>query len=277
MPPAPESIGRYEIVAELGRGGMGTVYKAHDPVLDRTVALKVLASELLAEPGMRERFLREARSAARLQHPNVVTVYEFGEVDGVPFIAMELLAVTTSPPRSTAAGSDLDSRLAVMVQLCDGLAYAHRSGVVHRDVKPSNVYLLPDRSVKIVDFGIARLEGGTMTTRTGEVLGTPSYMAPEQFSGAPVDHRVDQAAGVMPYELVAGRRPFDAGTVSARSIRSSTRRPAGRCRSRRIVGAAESWGGRWPGPDQRFLTWRRWPRPARAADPTPAPAASKVG
>jgi len=213
----PEAIGRYRIEAELGRGGMGTVYRAHDPVLDRVVAVKVLASDLLAEPGMRERFLREARSAARLQHPNVVTVYEFGEVDGVPFIAMEFLE---GDDLAAAVGRgrlpDLDSRLAVMVQLCDGLAYAHRHGVVHRDVKPSNVYLLPDGTVKIVDFGIARLEGGTMATRTGELLGTPGYMAPEQFSGAVVDHRVDQwAAGVILYELVVGRRPFDAATVSA--------------------------------------------------------------
>jgi serine/threonine-protein kinase len=178
MPP-PQAIGRYEIVAELGRGGMGTVYRAHDPVLDRTVALKVLAAELLAEPGMRERFLREARSAARLQHPNVVTVYEFGEVEGVPFIAMEFLQgddLAAAVKRGRLP--DLDSRLAVMVQLCDGLDYAHRHGVVHRDVKPSNVYLLPDGSVKIVDFGIARLEGGTLATRTGELLGTPGYMAP---------------------------------------------------------------------------------------------------
>ena len=216
MPP-PDAIGRYRIEAELGRGGMGTVYRAHDPVLDRVVAVKVLASDLLAEPGMRERFLREARSAARLQHPNVVTVYEFGEVDGVPFIAMEFLE---GDDLAAAVGlgrlPDLDSRLAVVAQLCDGLAYAHRHGVVHRDVKPSNVYLLPDGTVKIVDFGIARLEGGTMATRTGELLGTPGYMAPEQFAGAVVDHRVDQwAAGVILYELVVGRRPFDAGTVSA--------------------------------------------------------------
>jgi len=216
MPP-PQTIGRYEIVTELGRGGMGTVYKAHDPVLDRTVALKVLASELLAEPGMRERFLREARSAARLQHPNVVTVYEFGEVEGVPFIAMEFLHgddLAAAVKRGRLP--DLNSRLAVMAQLCEGLAYAHSRGVIHRDVKPSNVYLLPDGSVKIVDFGIARLEGGTMATRTGELLGTPGYMAPEQFSGVTIDHRVDQwAAGVILYELVSGRRPFDAGTVSA--------------------------------------------------------------
>jgi predicted Ser/Thr protein kinase len=213
----PKAIGRYEITAELGRGGMGTVYKGHDPLLDRTVALKVLASELLAEEGMRERFLREARSAARLQHPHVVTVYEFGEVEGVPFIAMEFLNgddLASAVKRGRLP--DLDSRLAVMEQLCEGLAYAHARGVVHRDVKPSNVYLLGDGTVKIVDFGIARLEGGTLATRTGELLGTPGYMAPEQFSGAVADHRVDQwAAGVILYELVSGRRPFDAGTVSA--------------------------------------------------------------
>lgn len=215
MTSPPEFIGKYGIVSVIGQGGMGTVYKARDPVLDRLVALKTIFPEMLAERGMRERFLREARSAARLQHLNIVTVYEFGDVEGMPFIAMELLdgdnlgdAVDRGRLR------DVASRLAVVAQLCDGLAFAHRHGVVHRDVKPSNVTILPDGTVKIVDFGVAWLEGSTVATRTGHLLGTPSYMAPEQFEGAATDFRVDiWAVGVILYELLTGRRPFAGGTV----------------------------------------------------------------
>jgi serine/threonine protein kinase/WD40 repeat protein len=213
----PDRIGKYEILAELGRGGMGTVYKARDPVLDRVVALKTMLGDVLAEPGMRERFLREARSAARLQHPNIVTVFEFGEVEGIPFIAMEFLeGDNLSEAGERGRLPDLASKLGVITQVCDGLGFAHRRGVVHRDVKPSNIYVLPSGTVKIMDFGIAWIEGGTTTTRTGEVLGTPAYMAPEQFSGQPVDYRVDiWAVGVILYELLTGRKPFDANTVGA--------------------------------------------------------------
>ncbi|MBI4917277.1 MAG: serine/threonine protein kinase [Acidobacteria bacterium] len=215
MRSVPEKIGKYEVLAEVGRGGMGIVYRARDPILERVVALKTISAEVVAEPGMRERFLREARSAARLQHPNIVTVFEFGEVDGAPFIAMEFLEgedLAVAVERGRLA--DLDQRLEVVVQLCDGLAYAHRHGVVHRDVKPSNVSVLKGGTIKIVDFGIARLEGGTLATRTGEVLGTPSYMAPEQFAGDPVDHRADQwSVGVILYELLAGHRPFGGRSV----------------------------------------------------------------
>ncbi len=217
MSTVPARIGRYEVLAELGRGGMGAVYKARDPVLDRLVAVKRLSAEVLAEPGMRERFLREARSAARLQHPNIVTVHEFGEADGVPFIAMELLEGDNLADAVDAGRlPDLASRLGVVVQLCDALHYAHGHGVIHRDVKPSNVAILPSGAVKIVDFGIAFLEGGTLATRTGMLLGTPAYMAPEQFTGGTVDARVDMwSLGVILYELVAGRRPFEGDTVLA--------------------------------------------------------------
>jgi serine/threonine-protein kinase len=212
---APERIGKYEIVSVIGRGGMGTVYRARDPILEREIALKTIFAEVLEEHGMRERFLREARSAARLQHPNVVTVYEFGEADGVPFIAMELLGgENLGDALDRGHLPDLDSRLAVAIQLCDGLAYAHGHGVVHRDVKPTNVTILPDGAVKVVDFGVAWLEGSTLATRSGTLLGTPSYMAPEQFAGGPVDHRVDMwAVGVILHELLTGRRPFAGATV----------------------------------------------------------------
>lgn len=215
MPALPERIGKYEILALVGRGGMGTVYRARDPILDRIVALKTMFKDVLSEHGMRDRFLREARSAARLQHPNIVTIFEFGEVDETPFIAMEFLEGDDLND-AVAKGRlpDLPSKLNVLAQVCDGLAYAHAHGVIHRDVKPSNVTILPTGAVKLVDFGIARLEGGTLATRTGEVLGTPAYMAPEQFAGEKVDHRVDEwATGVILYELVTGKRPFAGNTV----------------------------------------------------------------
>jgi serine/threonine-protein kinase len=217
MPQHASRIGKYEILAEIGRGGMGTVYRARDPVLDRIVALKTMAEEMLQETGMRERFLREARSAARLQHPNIVTIFEFGEVEGAPFIAMEFLE-GDNLGNALAKGrlKTMPSRLGVVGQICDGLAYAHRHGVIHRDVKPANVTLLPSGTAKLVDFGIARLEGGTMATRTGQIMGTPSYMAPELFLGQTADHRIDEwAVGVILYELITDRLPFDADTVPA--------------------------------------------------------------
>ncbi|MFV2073444.1 MAG: WD40 repeat domain-containing serine/threonine protein kinase [Thermoanaerobaculales bacterium] len=207
------TIGRYEILGEIGKGAMGTVHRARDPLLDRVVALKTMSGAAMAETEARERFLREARSVARLQHPNIITIFELGQVDDVPFIAMEYL---DGADLSASHGRlpEVESRLVVVEQLCRGLAYAHGRGVIHRDVKPSNVFLLPDGMVKILDFGIAWLEGGTFATRTGMILGTPSYMAPEQFTGKTVDHRVDiWATGAILYELLAGERPFDAGTV----------------------------------------------------------------
>jgi hypothetical protein len=210
-------IGRYEIIGEVGKGAMGVVHRARDPVLDRVVALKTMFTGPEVQTEAKERFLREARSVARLQHPNIITVYELGEVEGNLFIAMEYLDGGSLADALQRGGlPTLDHRLAVVLQLCRGLAYAHSRGVVHRDVKPSNVFVLPDGTVKLLDFGIAWLEGGTFATRTGIILGTPSYMAPEQFSGGTVDHRVDMwAAGVILYELLSGFRPFDGDTVPA--------------------------------------------------------------
>lgn len=211
----PQAIGRYEILGELGRGAMGVVYRARDPVLDRPVALKMMFASAATDPEDRERFLREARSVARLQHPNIVTIYELGDWQGAPFIAMELLVGQTLSDAARAGRlPTLETRLEAVEQLCRGLAYAHSRGVVHRDVKPSNAFLLEDGTVKLVDFGIAWLEGGTFATRTGVLLGTPNYMAPEQFTQSEIDHRVDQwATGVILYELLSGARPFEAATV----------------------------------------------------------------
>jgi hypothetical protein len=210
------NIGKYEIVEELGKGAMGTVYKARDPVLERLVALKTVHQGLLSKGDTLARFQREARAAAKLQHPNIVTIYELGEADGTLFIAMELLqghdlAHAMAGPQKLSR----EQKLRIVVQACRGLDYAHKQGVFHRDVKPANIHVRPDLGVKIVDFGIARLADSNMT-QTGLVLGTPSYIAPEALVGAPVDHRADMwAVGVILYELLAGRRPYESPTITS--------------------------------------------------------------
>ena len=193
---------------------MGTVYRARDPLLDRQVALKTIAPGLLSSEETLARFQREARAAARLQHPNIVTIYELGEVGGVHYIAMELLEGQDLAQALTALDQlSVPQRVRIVIDVCEGLDFAHKRGVFHRDVKPANVRVLPDLSVKLVDFGIARIEDSTMT-QTGLVLGTPSYIAPEVLTGARVDHRADMwSVGVLLYELLAGRRPFDSPTI----------------------------------------------------------------
>ena len=208
-----KTIGKFEILDVLGQGGMGTVYRARDPVLDRLVALKTVSADVVSSPDALARFQREARAAARLQHPNIVTIFELGESEGSPFIAMELLegrdlAEAMNPPGKLA----LAEKVQIVSEVCRGLDYAHKRGVVHRDIKPANIRILHDGHVKLVDFGIARL-GESNLTQTGIVLGTPSYLAPELLSGGRVDHRADLwAVGVVLYELLAGRRPFQAPT-----------------------------------------------------------------
>jgi WD40 repeat protein/tRNA A-37 threonylcarbamoyl transferase component Bud32 len=217
MPPPPSRIGKYEIVEELGRGAMGTVYKARDPRLDRLVAVKMMSEELLIEEEMRSRFQREAKSAANLQHPNIVTVYDFGELEGEgsPYIVMELLEGTSLAELMEERKPErLEDKIDVITQICRGLDYAHKRGVVHRDVKPGNIQVLPSGTAKILDFGIALGEGSTIKTKTGLVMGTPNYMAPEQISSEVVDHRADMwAVGVILYELLSGERPFVATTI----------------------------------------------------------------
>jgi serine/threonine-protein kinase len=202
-------IGRYLVVGRMGRGGMGMVYRARDEALEREVALKTLNAEGSLDADSRRRFEIEAKAAARLAHPNIVTVYELGEERGVPYIAMEMLSgvdlealLRKGPPLATA------EKLDVLVQVCRGLAFAHERGIVHRDVKPSNVRLLEDGTAKIMDFGIAKL-GGTHLTKTGMMVGTVNYMSPEQVRGRPLDGRSDVfSAGVILYEMLAGERPF---------------------------------------------------------------------
>lgn len=201
MPPPPSRIGKYEILAELGRGAMGTVYKARDPRLDRLVAVKMMSEELLIEEEMRGRFQREARSAANLQHPNIVTIFDFGELEGEgsPYIVMELLeGVSLASLMEMKKPERLEDKISIVAQICRGLDYAHKRGVIHRDVKPGNIQVIPNGTAKILDFGIALGEGSTIKTKTGLVMGTPNYMAPEQISSDVVDHRADMwAVGVI--------------------------------------------------------------------------------
>ncbi len=200
---------------------MGVLYRGHDPSLERDVAVKMMHIDFTRDNSARERFQREARAVARLQHRNIVTIHELGEIDGAPFIVMELLG-GQDLDQVLKAGSpmSLGQKLDIVAQLCDALAYAHDQGIVHRDVKPGNVRLLEDGTVKILDFGIARFSTSSLT-QSGTVMGTPSYMAPEQIMGQPVDGRADLfSAGVLLYELLAGHRPFvgDSPTAVAYQI-----------------------------------------------------------
>jgi tetratricopeptide (TPR) repeat protein/predicted Ser/Thr protein kinase len=211
-----ENIGKYRILRILGRGGMGTVYEALDPLINRKVAVKMMIPGLAQSADLRERFLREAQAAGGLRHRNIVTVYDLGEDQGQPFIAMEYLEGTDL--EKIIQGREphpLEWKLHIIQQICDGLAYAHRNGIVHRDVKPANIRVTPDGEAKIVDFGIAHLQSSRIT-KSGLVLGTIQYMSPEQVDGKNLDHRTDIfSVGAIAFELVAYRKPFDGDTVSA--------------------------------------------------------------
>jgi len=196
---------RYFIEAELGRGGMGTVYRAHDTLLDRKAAVKLLAASDLGSEG-RDRLLREAQSAARLNHPNVVTVYDAGEEGDLPYIVLELIegeSLHERPP------GNIDEILSVAMQLCAALEHAHTHGIIHRDLKPENVILAANGTAKLMDFGLARSRSATRLTQEGALVGTVFYLAPEQALGRELDGRADlYALGVILYELVTGRLPF---------------------------------------------------------------------
>ena len=205
-------IGKYDLLEVIGKGGMGMVYKAYDPVLDREVALKTMTSEALKDPVLRERFNREARSAGKLHHPNIITIHELGEEKNVPYIVMEYLhGIDVHTLIRQREDFSVDRKIRIIVQLCRGLAYAHKSGIVHRDVKPSNVHVLTEDHVKILDFGIARLMTAKSMTTNGLVLGTIHYMSPEQVKATHVDRKSDIfSAGIILYELLTFHKPFDA-------------------------------------------------------------------
>jgi eukaryotic-like serine/threonine-protein kinase len=202
-----ESIGRYQLLEKLGQGGMGVVYRASDTLLERIVAVKVISAPIDQNAELRERFFREARAAGKLSHKNIITIHDLGEHEGQPYLAMEylegqdLLGRMAAPQRMS-----LRRKIEIATEICEGLDYAHVHGVVHRDIKPANVFITGSGTVKILDFGLARLVTSELT-RSNMMMGTINYMAPEQIRGEKVDHRADIfSTAVVLYELLSGRR-----------------------------------------------------------------------
>ena len=218
---------RYELGPVLGEGGMARVHRGLDRQLRRPVAVKVLAPPLDRDRTFVERFRREARAAAGLSHPNVVAVFDSGSDDGTHFIVTELVEGETLAERLRRSGSLPPAEVVtVAVDICRALAAAHGRGLIHRDIKPGNVMLLPDGRVKVVDFGIARAAGSDTLTNTGVVLGSTAYLSPEQAGGRPVDERADlYALGCVLYEMVTGRVPFQADTPIATAYRHVNEAP----------------------------------------------------
>ncbi len=222
---------RYELGDAIGHGGMADVYLAHDRLLDRDVAVKVLAEAFASDPTNVERFRREAQSAAALNHPHIVAVYDWGEEDGTSYIVMEYVAGQTLRDiiQSYAPLAPMEAAR-LTAEIADALSFAHAHGVVHRDVKPGNVLVTPQGKVKVTDFGIARAESGEPLTKTGAVLGTATYFSPEQAQGFALDGRSDvYALGVVLYELLTGTAPFIAASpvsVAYKHVRETPAPPS---------------------------------------------------
>src|SRR5215207_7029705 len=207
--------GRYQLVEKLGQGGMGVVYRAFDPLLERVVAVKLIGA-IEIQDELRERFFREARAAGQLSHKNIITIYDLGEHEGQPFLAMEFLEGQdlqqrlAAPPPMTLA-----RKLELAIEICEGIDYAHVHGVVHRDIKPANIFITNTGAVKLLDFGLARLITSELT-HSNMMMGTLNYMAPEQVRGERADHRSDIfSTGVVLYEVFAGRKAFEGDSFGA--------------------------------------------------------------
>ena len=205
-----QTISHYKILSELGRGGMGVVYKAEDKKLERPVALKFLAEHAIEDPEHKARFVREAKAAARLDHQNICPIYEIDEVDGQIFLAMAFLEGQTLKDKIAERPLKLEEALDIAIQTAQGLQAAHEKGIVHRDIKSANLMVTPRGQIKIMDFGLAQLAEGSKLTKTTTMLGTPAYMSPEQAQRLPTDRRTDiWSLGVVIYEMVSGRLPFE--------------------------------------------------------------------
>lgn len=211
--PAEMIAGRYELGELVGSGGMGEVYAGRDTKLDRAVALKFLRKDMASQEDLRSRFEAEARAAGRLSHANVVGVFDTGEHEGNPFIVMELLSGRTLADEAVSGPATEDRARRVCREIVSALKASHAQGVLHRDLKPGNVLLCQDGSVKVGDFGVAKMAEGMDLTQAGIMLGTPAYLAPERIEGEPASAATDiYSVGVMLYEFLAGRKPFDADT-----------------------------------------------------------------
>ena len=230
-PTTPRTISHYEILSLLGKGGMGEVYLAADQSLGRKAALKILPARYTADADLVHRFEREAKAASALNHPNILTVYEIGKTDDSHFIATEYITGETLRERLKRASLPLSEALDIALQIAAALHAAHTAGIIHRDIKPENIMLRPDGYVKVLDFGLAKLTEAThapdeATTQTGMIMGTPSYMSPEQARGQKVDHRTDiWSFGVVLHELVARARPFSGDTQADLMVAILERQP----------------------------------------------------
>ena len=256
--------GRYALQEVLGTGGMATVWRARDEVLGRDVAVKVLSPQYAADPGFLARFEREARHAARLSHPHLVTVFDCGVDQTMPFIVMELVTGPTPRQILDQAGTlPAGEAVSIAAAVCEALDVAHAAGLVHRDIKPANIVLAAGGEVKVLDFGIARADGGG-TTRTQAVLGTPAYLSPEQASGQAAGPQTDLSSlGCVLFEMLTGAPPFSPTPQSAWPTGTCTTSPA-----RRRPGVPACPGGSTRTPPG---CWRRTPPTGRPAPLLPAP------
>ena len=212
-------LGRYEIIEELGRGAMGIVYKAHDPLIERIVAIKSINLNDLDDQQKEEykaRFYQEAKAAGRLNHPNIVTIHDLGEIGDVAFIAMELLEGRELDNVIGEKRLSIDETLNIVTQIAEGLAFAHQRGIVHRDIKPSNIMILSDNHVKIADFGIAKMDSSLSLTQVGMIVGSPLYMSPEQVMGISITPQSDIfSLGIVLYKLLTGQLPFSGESANS--------------------------------------------------------------
>jgi serine/threonine-protein kinase len=224
--PGIPDIGKYRILELVGEGAMGVVYKAVDSVLDRTVAIKVMNDAIARHEELRQRFLREAQAAASLQHPNVVSIYDLGEVDGHLFIAMEFVqGADLETLMKSGQPLTLPEKLDIVIDVLTGLSFTHKRGIVHRDIKPANIRVTEDGRAKLMDFGVAHLTSSNLTS-TGASLGTPVYMSPEQITGGKATPATDVfAVGAVLYELLTGCKPFDSQTLQGLFYKILTEKP----------------------------------------------------
>ena len=219
----PEKIGRYEIKGELGRGGMATVYRAYDPSFEREVAIKVLPRELMHDPQFRDRFRREIKTIASLEHPAIVPVYDVGEEDGVPYFVMRYMPGGSLSQWIEKGKFSLEDAARIIERLSSALAYAHKVGLIHRDLKPDNILFDNNGDPFISDFGVAKITNSSTNMTGSGIIGTPAYMSPEQAQGEKVDNRSDiYGLGVIIFQMLSGHQPYEATTPMGVAVKHIT-------------------------------------------------------